>query len=226
LDDFVDDEDATQKLVDGERTLRQLLSHQGAFKQDAGAYLFCYPYGLTAFWPEPDDMVSPHYDSPVFGNLGGGFEYSAFNYSLAGAYLVNRTGVPFQELLQDWVFDAAGMCTATLDGYRATNSPIGEGAAVSQGAVMHVGPYINLISPTDELCEDNFYSSEDLYGDPYSWQFYHLDEASAEPRDPAGRCDRFGNRPGALRRGAPGQLSRYRRSDLPRRHSGTLGGAG
>ncbi|GEM_PF-6334302 len=186
LDDFVDDEDATQKLVDGERTLRQLLSHQGAFKQDAGAYLFCYPYGLTAFWPEPDDMVSPHYDSAVFGNLGGGFEYSAFNYSLAGAYLVNRTGVPFQELLQDGVFDGAGMCTAMLDGHRATNSPIGEGAAVSQGAVMHVGPYINLISPTDELCEDNFYSSEDLYGDPYTWQLYHLDEAAAEPRDPAG----------------------------------------
>ena len=186
LDDFVDDEDATQKLVDGERTLRQLLSHQGAFKLDSGAYLFCYPFSLTAFWPEPDDLVSPHYDSPVFGNLGGGFEYSAFNYSLAGAYLVNRTAVPFQDLLQYWVFDTAGMCTAMLDGYRATSSPIGAGVAVSQGAVMHVGPYINLVSPTDELCEDNFYSSEDPYGDPYSWQLYHLDEASAEPRDPAG----------------------------------------
>ena len=186
LDDFVDNEDATQKLVDGERTLRQLLSHQGAFKLDSGAYLFCYPYGLTAFWPEPDDLVSPHYDSPVFGNLDGGFEYSAFNYSLAGAYLVNRTAVPYQDLLQYWVFDAAGMCTAMLDGYRATNSPIGGGAAVSQGAVMHVGPYINLVSPTDELCDDNFYSSDDFYGAPYSWQLYHLDEASAEPRDPAG----------------------------------------
>lgn len=187
LDDFVNDDDATQKLVDGERTLRHLLSHQGAFKLDSGAiHSFCYPYGLTAFWLEPDDLVSPHYDSEVYGNLGGGFEYSAFNYSLAGAYLVNRMGMPFQQLLQSYVFDAAGMCTATLDGFRATSSPIGNGAAVSQGPVMHVGPYINLVSPTDPLCEDNFYSSEDLYGDPYSWQFYHLDEAAAEPRDPAG----------------------------------------
>jgi len=187
LDDFVNDDDATQLFEDGERTLRQLLSHRGAFKLDSGAiHSFCYPYGLAAFWLEPDDLVSPHYDSEVYGHLGGGYAYSAFNYSLAGAYLVNRTAVPFHQLLQDWVFDATGMCTATLDGLRAKHSPIGSGASVSQGAVMHVGPYINLVSPTDDLCEDNFYSSEDRYGDAYSWQYYHLDEAAAEPRDPAG----------------------------------------
>ena len=187
LDDFVSDDDATQVLEDGERTLRQLLSHDGAFKLDAGAiHLFCYPYGLAAFWLEPDDLVSPHYDSEVYGNLGGGYEYSAFNYSLAGAYLANRTAVPFHDLLQTWVFDAAWMCTATTDGYGAATSPIGDGTAVSQGAVMHVGPYINLVSPTDDLCEDNYYSSDDVYGDDYSWQPYRLDEAAAEPRDPAG----------------------------------------
>jgi len=94
--------------------------------------------------------------------------------------------MPFQQLLQSYVFDATGMCTATLDGFRATDSPIGGGMGVSQAPVMHVGPYINLVSPTDPLCEDNFYSSDDLYGEPYSWQVYHLDEAAAEPRDPAG----------------------------------------
>jgi CubicO group peptidase (beta-lactamase class C family) len=88
FDDFVNDDDGTQVLVGGERTLRQLLSHDGAFALDAGSvHLFCYDGDLAAFWADPDDLVSPHYDSPTYGNLGGGFEYSAFNYSLAGAYL-------------------------------------------------------------------------------------------------------------------------------------------
>jgi CubicO group peptidase (beta-lactamase class C family) len=78
------------------------------------------------------------------------------------------------------------MCTATTDGARAGATPIGAGWGVSEGAPMHVGPYINLESPTDPLCEDNFYSSDDLPGDPYTWQLYHLDEAAAEARDPAG----------------------------------------
>ena len=216
MDDFVDDEDATQKLVGGERTLRQLLSHQGAFRLDSGAYLFCYPYGLTAFWPEPDDLVSPHYDSAVYGNLGGGFEYSAFNYSLAGAYLVNRTAVtlpPTPPVAGSST--SAGMCTAMLDGYRATSSPIGSGRGGLAGFRSCTSARTSIsISPTDELCEDNFYSSEDLYGDPYSWQLYHLDEAAAEPRDPAGGVIALGDRHGALRRGVAGQLPRYGRFDL------------
>jgi CubicO group peptidase (beta-lactamase class C family) len=188
LSDFVNDDDATQEFVGGQRTLSQLLSHKGAFKVDNGAiHLFCYPNGLASFWLEPDDLISPHYNSAVYGNLGGGYNYSAFNFSLAGAYLANRTGLPFQHILQTRIFDLAGMCTATLDGLRAKNSTIGAGPGVSQAAVMHVGPYINLVSPTDPLCEDNFYSSNDVYGQSsYSWQYYQLDEAAAEPRDPAG----------------------------------------
>lgn len=187
LDDDVSDEDAGQAHAGGEVTLRQLLSHRGAFRVDSGAlHLFCYPGDLAAFWSEEDDLVSPHYDSPVYGHLGGGYEYSAFNYSLAGAYLARRTGESFESLLRTRVFDRAGMCTASLDGARAAGTPIGSEAGVSQAAVMHVGPYINLVSPTDARCEDNFYSSDDLPGDPYSWQVYRLDEAGAEARDPAG----------------------------------------
>ncbi|HKQ47066.1 MAG TPA: serine hydrolase domain-containing protein [Phycisphaerae bacterium] len=188
LSDFVNDDDATQEFVGGQRTLGQLMTHRGAFKVDNGAiHLFCYPNGLSAFWLEPDDLISPHYNSAVYGNLGGGYNYSAFNYSLAGAYLANRTGLPFQHILQTRIFDLAGMCTASLDGQRAKNSTIGAGPGISQAAVMHVGPYINLVSPTDPLCEDNFYSSNDVYGQSsYSWQYYQLDEAAAEPRDPAG----------------------------------------
>ena len=187
LADFVNDDDASQIPVNGERTLRQLLGHQGAFKVDNGAiHLFCYPEDLPAFWGDPDDLVSPHYDSAVYGNLGGGYQYSAFNYSLAGAYMAKRTGEKFAEILQERIFDPAGMCTASLDGLRAVNTPIGNEAGVSQAAVMHVGPYINWVSPTDLRCEDNFYSSDAVYGDPYTWQEYHLDEAAAEARDPAG----------------------------------------
>ena len=121
LEDFVSDDDATQVFVDGEVSLGQLLSHRGAFRLDNGAlHLFCYPQDLAAFWLEPDDLVSPHYDSPEYGNLGGGYAYSAFNYSLAGAYMANRTGEPFHQILQTRVFDAAEMCTATVDGSRAT----------------------------------------------------------------------------------------------------------
>jgi CubicO group peptidase (beta-lactamase class C family) len=187
LEDFVNDDDATQVFTGGERSLRHLLSHQGAFKLDSGAlHLFCYPGDLEAFWAEADDLVSPHYDSAVYGNLGGGYQYSAFNYSLAGAYMASRTGESFAQILQTQVFDPAGMCTATLDGFRAVDTPIGSAAGVSQSAAMHVGPYINQVSPTDELCEDNFYSSEDLPGDDYTWQNYYVDEADAGARDPAG----------------------------------------
>ncbi len=187
FDDFVNDDDASQKLTNGQRTLRHLLTHDGAFHLDSGSvHLFCYDGDLAAFWVEPDDLVSPHYDSAKYGNLGGGYEYSAFNYSLAGAYLANRTGECFKKVLQARLFDPAGMCTAMLDGARGVKTSIGHEAAVSEGPVMHIGPYINLISPTDPRCEDNFYSSEDLPGDDYTWQYYHLDEADARARDPAG----------------------------------------
>lgn len=185
--DYVGDEDGTQEFLDPQRTLRDLLTHRGAFHVDNGAlHLFCYPGDLAAFWAEPDDLVSPHYDSAPYGNLGGGFEYSAFNYSLAGAYVAHRAGQPFGDVLQQRVFDVTGMCTAMLDGARAMTTTIGNVWGVSETATMHVGPYINLYSQFDVRCEDNFYSSEDLPGDPYSWQVYHLDEADAEARDPAG----------------------------------------
>ncbi len=187
LADYVRDDDGTQEFADPQRTLRDLLTHRGAFRVDNGAvHLFCYPGDLAAFWSEPDDLVSPHYDSAPYGNLGGGFNYSAFNYSLAGAYVAHRTGQPFADVLQQRVFDATGMCTATLDGARAQSTVIGNVWGVSETATMHVGPYINLFSQTDPRCEDNFYSSDALPGDPYSWQIYHLDEADAEARDPAG----------------------------------------
>ncbi len=187
FEDFVNDDDGTQEFTNPQRTLAQLLSHRGAFKVDNGAiHLFCYPGDLAAFWAEPDDTVSPHYDSPLYGNLGGGFEYSAFNFSLAGAYMAHRAAEPFAQLIQTRVFDATGMCTAMLDGARAARTSIGNVWGVSQAAVMHVGPYINLVSMTDIRCEDNFYSSDDLPTDSYSWQFYRLDEAAVQPRDPAG----------------------------------------
>lgn len=187
FEDFVDDENGTQKMINGQRKLRHLLSHDGAFKLDSGAiHLFCYDGDLPAFWAEPDDSVSPHFDSPTYGNLGGGFAYSAFNYSLAGTYMVHKTGKSYWQILQKWVFDPSGMCTAMLNGARGVKTIIGNEPGVSEGPVMHVGPYINYVSPTDPRCEDNFYSSEDLPGDNYTWQYYHLDEADAVARDPAG----------------------------------------
>ena len=187
LGDFVDDDDGSQELVNPQRTLRHLLAHQGAFTLDSGSpYLFCYPGDLAAFWAEPNDLVSPHYNSSTYGNLGGGYQYSAFNYSLAGAYLSNRAGDSFEQALQTRLFDAALMCTATVDASRAVQTTIGNGAAVAQTEVMHIGPYINLVSPTDPLCVDNYYSSDALYGDPYTWLYYRLDETDGEPRDPPG----------------------------------------
>lgn len=187
LDDFVSDDDGSKVASNGQRTLRQLLRHQGAFKLDAGAlHLFCYPGDLPTFWSEANDLVSPHYDSSTFGNLGGGYQYSAFNYSLAGAYLQNQGGLPFTELVQRHLFDYTGMCTASFDGSRAVTTSIGFVPGVSQSAVMHVGPTINLKSQSDPLCQDNYYSSDALPGDPYTWLYYRMDEASALPRDPAG----------------------------------------
>lgn len=187
LFDDVSDEDGSQELREPQRRLFDLLTHNGCFKTDYGAiHLFCYPGDLAAFWAEPDDLVSPHYDSQTYGNLGGGYQYSAFNYSLAGAYLANRADEPFPKVLQSRVFDATGMCTAMLDGARAVRTPLGDGWGVSETATMHVGPYINYYAPIDERCQDNFYSSDDLPGDPYTWQIYHIDEAAAEARDPAG----------------------------------------
>ncbi len=75
LADFVSDDDASQVFAGGQRTLRQLLTHDGAFLLDDGAiHLYCYPGDLAAFWAEPDDAVSPHFDRPPYGNLGGGYQ--------------------------------------------------------------------------------------------------------------------------------------------------------
>lgn len=187
LNDFVSDEDGSQELVNPQRTLLHLLTHQGAFLTDYGAiHLFCYPGDLRAFWMEGDDVVSPHYDSAPYGNMGGGYSYSAFNYSLAGAYLANRAASPFATVLQNRVFDSTGMCTAMLDGARAMHTPMGNVWGVSETATMHVGPYVNYYSQFDNRCVDNFYSSDDLPGDSYAWQVFHIDEAASEARDPAG----------------------------------------
>jgi len=187
LNDYVSDEDGSQIMENGEVTLRQLLSQTGAFSLDNGAlHLYCYPGDLISFWSEADDLVSPHYDSEPWGNLGGGFHYSAFNYSLAGTHLMQRTGLTYGELLQNQIFDRCGMCTATIEGARANSVPIGNEPGTSQTNLMVVGPYINLVSQSDECCEDNYYSSDDLPDDPFTWQQYHLDEADSEARDPAG----------------------------------------
>ncbi|MBL1218850.1 MAG: class A beta-lactamase-related serine hydrolase [Planctomycetes bacterium] len=185
--DFVSDDDGSQVFSNGKRTLRHLLSHQGAFKLDIGAiHLYCYDGDLIEFWQDPDDLVSPHYDSSTYGNLYGPYEYSAFNYSLAGAYLAHSQGEPFADVIQNTLFTPARMCTATYDGSRVRHTPIGQDRGTSQGAVMHVGPYINYITLYDVRCIDNYYSSDDLYGDVYDHQYYQLDEADAEARDPAG----------------------------------------
>ncbi|MEM6567918.1 MAG: serine hydrolase domain-containing protein [Planctomycetota bacterium] len=186
LDDAVDDADGGL-ATSGGRPLRALLSHRGCFTTDFGALrLYCYPGDLPAFWAEADDAVSPRYDSSTWGNLGGGYSYSAFNYSLAGAHLVRRSGMVFRDLLQGCVFDPAGMCTASTDGDRARGTLIGEHWSVSQAAVMDVGPTINLVAPTDPHREDDFTSSDDVPGDPYTFQVYRLDEADSRARDPAG----------------------------------------
>lgn len=188
LGDFVSDDDASQLTSGGRRTLRQLLTHQGAFRLDAGhIYLFGYPGDLGSFWKDSDDRISPHYDSANYGNLGHGYEYSAFNYSLAGAYLAGRTSFSFDQILQAVVFDRAKMATASLDADRANKAPIGGTIGVTTTSSMHLGPYINLVSPTDPKCVDNFYSSNAIYGkDSYSQQSYRLDECAADVRDPAG----------------------------------------
>jgi CubicO group peptidase (beta-lactamase class C family) len=63
---------------------------------------------------------------------------------------------------------------------------MGSGRSAHLSAAGRESPYINQVSPADELCEDNFYSSQDLPGDDYTWQNYHVDEADAGARDPAG----------------------------------------
>ena len=187
LDDFVSDDDGSQVLMNGKRSLRQLLAHEGAFKTDYGAiHIWCYPGDLPSFWAEADDQVSPHYDSANWGNLGGGYQYSAFNYSLAGTYLTHKVGASFASILQSRVFDQAQMCTASFDSDRAIAAKIAGTPGVSETAVMHVGPAVNTYAPGDPLCEDNYYSSDAVLGDPYTWLYYRFDETDGEPRDPAG----------------------------------------
>jgi len=187
FDDLVDAETGGLAIGGPSRRLRDLLAHRGCFTTDFGAlHLYCYAGGLNDFWADPDDAISPRFDSPGYGNPGGGYSYSAFNYSLAGTYMAQRLHLSYSDAVQAYLFDRAGMCTATLDGARARSTAIGEHWAVSQANVMDVGPYINQLAPLDPRCEDNFTSSDDLPGDPYSFQIYHLDEADAEARDPAG----------------------------------------
>ena len=186
--DFVDDADGTQKLSGGQVTLRQLLTHRGAFKRgDGHIYMYCFPGNLRAFWMVQDEFVSPRYGSSRFGNLAGGFEYSGFNYGLAGAYLEHKTGLAFDQVLQRYVFDRTRMATASLDAARAHKARIGGTVGTTKTSQMHVGPFVNLTAPTDPNAIDNYYSSNDVYGvSQYSQQSYRLDECAADARDPAG----------------------------------------
>jgi len=186
--DYVSDDDGSKKVVGGQVTLRQLLTHQGAFKRDAGhIYMFAFPGTLLQFWQVNNDLVSPHYTSATYGNLNGGFDYSGFNYSLAGAYLEHQSRLGFAQLLQYLIFDRAKMATASVDAARAQKARIGGTTGATRTPAMHTGPYINLVAPIDPYCADNFYSSNDIYGkSSYTQQSYNLDECSADARDPAG----------------------------------------
>jgi CubicO group peptidase (beta-lactamase class C family) len=124
----------------GDRTLHQLLSHSAGFPTEF----------LHHDSSELSPLVQANADIPMWAPAGDVFNYSNPGYAVAGAAMEVATGRPFADLVQQHVFDASGMASATMDvstvlagdfAFGHSGSEQAPESIAPDGAYFHTGAY-------------------------------------------------------------------------------------
>jgi len=102
-------------------TTRQLLSHQGGIRHYQFAMIppVFSENGLNEAFPTTGDALQLFENDPLLFEPDTDFAYSTFGYTLASAAMEGASGVGFLDLLQQRVFDPAGMTRTAADRHDA-----------------------------------------------------------------------------------------------------------
>lgn len=102
-------------------TTRQLLSHQGGIRHYQFAMIppVFSENGLNEAFPTTGDALQLFENDPLLFEPDTDFAYSTFGYTLASAAMEGASGMGFLDLLQQRVFDPAGMTHTAADRHDA-----------------------------------------------------------------------------------------------------------
>ena len=106
-------------------TLRQLLSHQAGVRHYKLAWTppFFTEFGLNKEFSSTEESIRIFVEDPLLFEPDSGFEYTTYGYALIAHVLEEATGVPFLELLDEYVLRPIGLSNTQADvrNPRATN---------------------------------------------------------------------------------------------------------
>jgi serine beta-lactamase-like protein LACTB, mitochondrial len=95
-------------------TIKQLLSHQSGIRNYSNEHFMEEYYSITRY-PTSCDATSVFKNDTLMAAPGSRYLYTSYGYVLLGCLIENITGLTYEEALQKYVIDPAGMRQTTLD---------------------------------------------------------------------------------------------------------------
>jgi serine beta-lactamase-like protein LACTB len=95
-------------------TIKQLLSHQSGIRNYSNEHFMEEYYSITRY-PTSCDATSVFKNDTLMAVPGTRYLYTSYGYVLLGCLIENITGLTYEEALQKYVMDPAGMRQTTLD---------------------------------------------------------------------------------------------------------------
>ena len=95
-------------------TIKQLLSHQSGIRNYSNEHFMEEYYSITRYTTSCD-ATSVFKNDTLMAVPGSRYLYTSYGYVLLGCLIENITGLTYEEALQKYVLDPAGMRQTTLD---------------------------------------------------------------------------------------------------------------
>ncbi len=95
-------------------TIKQLLSHQSGIRNYSNENFMAEYYSITRY-PTSCDAISVFKNDTLMAVPGSRYLYTSYGYVLLGCLIENITGLTYEEALQKYVINPAGMRQTTLD---------------------------------------------------------------------------------------------------------------
>jgi CubicO group peptidase (beta-lactamase class C family) len=95
-------------------TIKQLLCHQSGIRNYSNEHFMEEYYSITRY-PTSCDAISVFKNDTLMAVPGSRYLYTSYGYVLLGCLIENITGLTYEEALQKYVIDPAGMRQTTLD---------------------------------------------------------------------------------------------------------------
>ncbi|MBK9388864.1 MAG: beta-lactamase family protein [Bacteroidetes bacterium] len=95
-------------------TIKQLLSHQSGIRNYSNEHFMEEYYSINRY-PTSCDAISVFKNDTLMAVPGSRYLYTSYGYVLLGCLIENITGLTYEEALQKYVTNPAGMGQTTLD---------------------------------------------------------------------------------------------------------------